>query len=108
MTYKQVADMIKGLNIPYTYNLFPNNIAPEPPYIVFNYPRRNDFGADDENYVGIEILNIELYTATKNFTLENTVETTLTTNGFYFTKNEEYIAKEKMFQISYVMQFIID
>lgn len=55
MTYKDIDKMIKTLKLPYAYDMFPNNVAPEPPYIVFNYPSTNDFGADDINYVGIEV-----------------------------------------------------
>lgn len=107
MTYKEIADMIDSMGLPYTYNLFPNNEAPQPPYIVFNYPDTNDFGADDTNYVKINVLNIELYTATKDFQLENTVETVLNQNGFFYDKSEAYIRNENLYQISYVSQFTI-
>lgn len=106
MTYQEIADMIEGIGLPYTYNSFPNNIAPNPPYIVFNYPQNNDFGADDETYVRVDILNLELYTATKDFQLEETIETILSQNGLFFDKNETYIRNEDLFQISYVSQFV--
>lgn len=107
MTFQEVKQMIESIGLPYTYDSFPNNIAPTPPYIVFNYPSRDDFGADNINYSKIGILNIELYTATKDIDLENTVETVLTQNGFYYEKNEAYIRNENLYQISYVMEFVI-
>lgn len=107
MTFKEISQMIHSIGLPYTYDFFPENIAPAPPYIVFNYPNRDDFGADNINYSKISVLNIELYTATKDFDLENTVESVLTQNGFYYEKNEAYIRNENLYQISYVMEFVI-
>jgi hypothetical protein len=107
MTFQDIAQMIESMGLPYTYDTFPNNAAPLPPYIVFNYPDRNDFGADDINYSKIGILNLELYTASKDFNLEKTVEDILAENGFYYEKSEAFINKEQLFQITYVMQFVI-
>lgn len=107
MTFKDIAQMIESMGLPYTYDFFPNNIAPTPPYIVFNYPNRNDFGADNVNYSKIGILNLELYTATKDFALEQNVEAVLEQNGFFYEKNEAYIRNENLFQITYDMQFVI-
>lgn len=106
MTYKQIAQMIESMGLPFTYDSFPNNIAPTPPYIVFNYPERNDFGADNVNYSQIEILNLELYTATKDFSLEESIEAVLTQNGFFYEKSEAYIRNENLYQITYDMQFV--
>lgn len=106
MTYKQIAQMIESMGLPFTYDSFPNNIAPTPPYIVFNYPERNDFGADNVNYSQIEILNLELYTATKDFSLEESIEAVLEQNGFFYEKSEAYIRNENLYQITYVMQFV--
>lgn len=107
MTYREIATLIESIGIPFTYYSFPDNIAPDPPYIVFNYPDRDDFGADNINYSHIGTLNIELYTATKDFQLEETLESILTQNGFYYTKSEAYIRTENLFQITYVMDFVI-
>lgn len=106
MTYKQIASMIESIGLPFTYYSFPNNMAPAPPYIVFNYPERDDFGADNINYAPIEVLNLELYTASKNFALEQTIETILTQNGFFYEKNESYIRDEELYIITYDMEFI--
>ena len=97
--------MIAGLDLPYTYYSFPNNIAPEPPYIVFNYPQINDFIADNSNYVNINVLNLEVYMRTKDFDIESAVESMLKSNGFVYTKEESYIRKENLYQISYVTEF---
>ena len=107
MTYQDIAKMIESFGLPYTYDSFPNNIAPLPPYIVFNYPNRNDFGADNINYSKICILNIELYTAIKDFETEEKIEAILEENGFFYEKNEAFIRNEELFQITYDMQFVM-
>lgn len=108
MTYKQIAEMIEDIGLPFTYYSFPNDIAPDPPYIVFNYPQRDDFGADNENFVHIDTLNVELYTATKDFTTEQQVEAVLKGNGLFYTKEQAYIRNERLFQITYVCDVITD
>lgn len=108
MTYKEIATMIEGFGLPFTYDSFPDNVAPLPPYIVFNYPNNDDFGADNINYVSIDVLNIELYTSNKNFELETQIETALTQNGFYYEKSETYIRQENLYQITYVTEVITE
>lgn len=108
MTFQEVATMIGSIGLPYTYDSFPNNIAPVPPYIVFNYPQNDDFGADNTNYVSIDVLNIELYSASKDFANEQAIESVLNQNGFYYEKSEAYIRSENLFQITYVTQVITE
>lgn len=108
MTYQEVASMIQGMGLPFTYDSFPNNISPNPPYIVFNYPQKDDFGADNTNYVSIDALNIELYTSAKDFALESSIESVLNGNGLFYEKNESYIRSENLYQITYTTQVITE
>lgn len=108
MTYTEIAQMIEGFGLPYVYNSFPENVAPDPPYIVFNYPNNDDLGADNTNYVSIDALNIELYTSNKDFELEADIEAVLNANGFYYSKTEAYISKEHLYQISYTFEVITE
>lgn len=108
MTFIEVKQMIESIGLPFTYDSFPNNIAPIPPYIVFNYPQNDDFGADNTNYVSIDVLNIELYSASKDFANEQAIESVLNQNGFYYEKSEAYIRSENLFQITYVTQVITE
>ena len=108
MTFQEVKQMIESIGLPYTYDSFPNNVAPAPPYIVFNYPNNDDFGADNTNYVSIDLLNIELYTSTKDFELERNLEAVLNANGFYYDKTETYIRQDNIYQITYVTEVITE
>ena len=108
MTFQEVKQMIESIGLPYTYDSFPNNVAPAPPYIVFNYPNNDDFGADNTNYVSIDVLNIELYTSIKDFELERNLEAVLNANGFYYDKTETYIRQDNIYQITYVTEVITE
>lgn len=108
MTYSEIATMISTTGLPYAYDRFPNDIAPEPPYIVFNLPQSNDFGADNINYVSIDTLNIELYTSDKDYITESSVEAILNANGLFYEKTEAYIRNEHLFQISYVCEVVTE
>ena len=107
MTFKNITDMIESIGFPFTYDFFQGKV-PDPPYIVFNYPQNNDFGADNINYVSIDTLNIELYTRYKQFDKELQVEAVLEQNGIFYEKTETYIRNENLFQISYVCQVITE
>lgn len=108
MTFEEVATIISSIGLPFTYDSFPDNIAPNPPYIVFNYPQNDDFGADNENYVSIDVLNLELYTSEKDFDTESNVEAVLKQNGFFYEKTETYIRQEHLFQVTYVSEVITE
>lgn len=108
MTYKEIATMVGSIGLPYAYYQFPEGTAQAPPFVVFFYSRTDDLFADDENYQRIVILNIELYTAEKDFEKESTVEAVLKNNHFTYYKEENYIDSEKMWQIAYEMEVLIN
>lgn len=107
MTYKEVTDMIASAGLPYAYYEFPNDTPQTPPFICFYFPDSDDFYADNQNYVGIRRLYVELYTNEKDFDLESTVEGVLTANGLTFRKSDDYIDSERMWQTLYEMEVIL-
>ena len=76
--------------------------------MVFFYSEINDLYADETNYQRIAKLNIELYTEEKDFELEATVEGILQNSGLTYYKEENYIDSEKMWQIAYEMEVLIN
>lgn len=107
MTLKEVSDMIATIGLPYAYYEFPDGTQQEPPFIVFYYPESDDLFADNQNYVGIRRLYVELYTNEKDFDKEAMVESVLSSNGLSYRKIETYIGTERMFQITYETEVII-
>ena len=108
MTYKEVSTMIDSVGIPYAYYQFPEGTETAPPFICFYYPGDSDLKADNVNYAAIRTLVIELYTAEKDFTLEETVESVLKQNELPFSREEVYIDTEKLFMITYNMEVILN
>ena len=107
MTFKEIAEMIEDIGLPFTYYSFPEGAAPLLPYIVYYYPGTNNIPADNKVYVINQTLNIELYTRTKDFDQEAAVEAVLEANGLVWDKSETYINEEHMFEVLYEMEVII-
>lgn len=104
MTRQDIAKLVKSLGYDWTFYQFPNDKAPELPYVVYYYPDRSDFMADNSNYRHIETLRIELYTEARDFEAEDRLEALL---PFPYSKDVEYINAEKMYQISYETEVLI-
>ena len=108
MTYKEVNTMLASIGIPYAYNQFSGDDGISPPFICFLYDSAsNDLMADNINYQEIRPLTIELYTDNKDFTLEQTVEDTLTAHELPFVRQETYLESEQMFMVIYDTQIIL-
>lgn len=106
-TYADVNSVIASIGIPYAYHHFEENQAPDLPFLVFNYPERNDFIAEDMNYQDITDLDILLYTVNKDFELEARIEQLLKEHKWVFYKSESYIEQEKMYEIRYETEVVI-
>ncbi len=108
MTYKEISHMIAGAGLPFAYYQFPEDTPQAPPFICFFFSQTDDVFADDTNYQRIVQLNIELYTSGKDFELEASLEEILTDNNLTYYKEENYIDSEKLYQIAYEMEVIIN
>ena len=112
MTYIEIAEMIQeaaqAIGCEHTYREWPTGAAPKPPYILFYYPERDDFFADNRNYQKITALNVELYTDNKDFAAEAALEAVLERHGLAYDNDEAYIESEKMYEVLYEMEVTIN
>lgn len=108
MTFQEVKNMVESIGLPYAYFQFPERTGQAPPFICFFYTNSDDLFADNSNYQDIRRLNIELYTSTKDFALEKTIEDILKLNGFSYYREENFIETEKIWQIAYEMEVMIN
>ena len=108
MTRKEVADMVAEIGLPYAYYQFPNDTPQSPPFACYFYGPSDDDFADSENYAKIRVLNIELYTNDKDFELEDIIEGILKEHNLTYYKEENYIDSERMYQIAYEMEVLIN
>ena len=106
MTFEQIASMIEGIGIPYAYYQF-DETGQAPPFICFYYSGDNDVKADNLNYQKIEQLIVEVYTRNKDFELEASVENALSNAGLVYSRNEVYINSEKLYQVVYSCDVLI-
>lgn len=108
MTEKEVFEMVQSAGLPVAYHHFEEGQSPDPPFLVYLYPGTNNFSADGTVYQGINQLDVELYTDKKDLETEKRVETMLKQHGFFYEKTETYIESEKMYEVLYEMEVLIN
>ena len=93
--------MLDATGFPVAYDHFQEGEAPNPPFIVFLFPRSNNFSADGRVYKKINSLDIELYTDLKQPDVEAQVETVLDEHNIFYNKTEVWIPDEKLYEVVY-------
>lgn len=104
MTHHEVMTMIDEIGMESAYDHFAEGESPNPPFLVFLYPKSNNFAADGKVYHKVNRLNIELYTDLKDVELEQRVETVLDEHGIFYNKSEVWIEKESLYEVLYEME----
>lgn len=107
MTYQEIKAALEETGLPVVYNAWEIGQAPALPYIVFTYPNNSDFMGDNQNYVEIVALDVELYTKRKNIALEKQVETVLK-KYFQYGKTSMWIEDEQMNETLYTTEVVIN
>lgn len=108
MTGREVFQIVKAVGFPAAYHHFEEGQEPDKPYLVYLYPGTNNFSADGIVYQGVNQLDIELYTDKKDLEAERRVEAVLNKHGFFYEKTEMYLESEKMFEVLYEMEVLIN
>lgn len=102
MNLKELKTILDGVGIPVAYQYFPEDEPQKPPYICYRVTGDNNFAADGVVYQKVDRIAIELYTKNKDEALEGKVEEAL--SSFVWTKEEEYLTKERIYQIVYEIE----
>lgn len=100
-------EVLMATGLPVTYYAWPENEAPELPYLIYWLPDDEDYYADGINYANIQNVRIELYSETKDFDLERLVENTLKSNGIPYDRSETYLKTEQMMMVVYTTSILI-
>ena len=106
MTYQEILSILSEIDLPFAYDHFAEGESPEPPFMVFLFPRSNNFGADNKVYQKINVLHIELYTDKKSPDIETQVEAVLDKYELFYEKTEVWIASERLYEVLYEMEVI--
>lgn len=108
MTREEVYAMIESIGLPCAYYEFPEDTQQVPPFVVWFFATDTDVKADNSNYCDKEVLAIELYTKIRDFEQEKAVEDVLASYGFCYSKEPNFIDSEKIWQIAYESEVIIN
>ena len=101
MTIVQLAEMLDETGIPFAYDHFAEGESPEPPFICYLLPGSDNFAADGKVYFKINEVHIELYTDTKDVSVEKQVEDALDDKGIFYNKSEVWISEERLYEVMY-------
>lgn len=105
---KRIAELIKRMGLPFAYDHFAEGEYPAPPFICYLTPGSDNFAADGRAYYKINIVNIELYTDTKDPSVEQKVESVLDANGIFYEKTEVWIESEKLYEVLYQFELEVN
>ena len=97
-------DLVKLLEetgIPFAYDHFAEGESPDPPFICYLLPQSDNFSADGKVYLKGSSVNIELYTDSKDLSVEQKLEAVLDTHGIFYDKTEVWIESEKLYEVLY-------
>lgn len=99
---ERVERILKPIGLPLAYREFKpykNKPVPNPPYLVYLIDNESGRGADGKNLLTRKRVTVELYSSTKNTSLEAAIEAAIC--EYEFEKYEDYIKEEKMYLVSY-------
>ena len=100
----KLLEIIKAMGIPFAYDHFAEGEAVDPPFICYLLPDSDNFAADGKVYFKANEVHIELYTDTKDLSVEQQVEAVLDAHGIYYDRSEVWIESEKLYEVLYTFE----
>lgn len=103
MGLKELGDILKTV-FPTAYWSFPENEAPEMPYLVYFEDSSDNFGADNKVYHHRKQISVELMTREKDPNAEVAVEAAFDANYIYWEKAETHLDDEDAYEVIYSLE----
>lgn len=100
----KLLEIIKTVGIPFAYDHFAEGEAVDPPFICYLLSESDNFAADGKVYFKANEVHIELYTDTKDLSVEQKVEAVLDEHGIYYDRSEVWIESEKLYEVLYTFE----
>ena len=100
----KLLEIIKAMDIPFAYVHFAEGEAVDHPFICYLLPESDNFAADGKVYFKANEVHIELYTDTKDLSVEQQVEAVLDEHGIYYDRSEVWIESEKLYEVLYTFE----
>ncbi len=98
---EELLTIIKETGIPFAYDHFAEGEWPDPPFICYLLPGSDNFAADGRVYFKMNEVRIELYTDTKDLSVEQKLEDVLDAHEVFYNKSETWIGSEKLYEVLY-------
>lgn len=98
---EELLKIIKETGIPFAYDHFAEGESPDPPFICYLLPGSDNFAADGRVYFKMNEVRIELYTDTKDLSVEQQLEDVLDAHEVFYNKSETWIDSEKLYEVLY-------
>lgn len=98
---EELLTIIKETGIPFAYDHFAEGESPVPPFICYLLPGSDNFSADGRVYFKINEVRIELYTDSKDLSVEQKLEDVLDAHEIFYNKSETWIDSEKLYEVLY-------
>lgn len=102
MTLAQLYQALKSIGIPVAYRKFKE---PKPlPFIIYMVTGKKNKKADNCNYWGVKLVDIELYSEQKDETLEELLESKLRELNLPCDPDEDEIESDDMIVMTYSVE----
>ena len=98
---KEMLESIPGFSEKVAYRAFPDNEAPELPYLTYEENNTNNLFADNKAYVERSSYTISLVEAYRDRAVEQQIEEKLNEHNIAWNRYPEWIEEEKIYQIDY-------
>ncbi|CUX18989.1 hypothetical protein [Clostridium sp. C105KSO13] len=98
---KELIAIMTESGLPFAYDHFAEGESPDPPFICFLLPGSDNFAADGKVYYKINEVHLELYTDTKDLSVEQKLEDLLDEHGIFYEKSETWIDSENLYEVLY-------
>ena len=96
---KKLMKIINEIGLPFAYSHFAEGESPNPPFMVYLFPKNKHFGADGVVFYKNTQIDLELYTDKKDLKLEEKIEEILDREKIYYEKSEVWIESERFYEV---------
>lgn len=93
--------IFNDIGLPFAYSHFAEGESPNPPFMVYLFPKNKHFGADGYVYHKNTQIDLEVYTDKKDLILEEQIEQILDREKIYYEKSEVWIESERLYEVLY-------
>lgn len=104
MNQVQMIALLNTLTLPSFYGQAP--VGTVLPFLTIHSDQPDNFAADNGVYVEKWNFRLDLYSVAKDLTHEAEIKKLLNDNGIYWTKTEEYIDSENVWEVEFEFEVL--